>query len=331
MRKTFLLTFLLSLLISNSYVSAKKIPATGQINDKAQKVYVGMYVMNIFDIDMAANSYYADFYIWCRWKGEIDPFTQMEFVNFVEKWGFSRTMVYDSTRVLSDGSNYNIMRAEGRFYHAFSLQKFPLDRQSLDIQIENSEFTVDQLVYLPDTTQSGIRPEFYLPGWDITGFKIKRYVNNYDTNFGLPETEKENYSNLTCEVHLERPMNFFLWKLLLPLIVVVLSSLGSMMIFPGFIDARISMPISALLAAVFLQQSYTANLPDVGYMVLMDKVYVLSYILIIANLVQSIVTANWACHEDEESYAKVKRFDPKYAFISVVLFFIITAVIIVTS
>jgi hypothetical protein len=58
------------------------------------------------------------------------------------------------------------------------------------------------------------------------------------------------------------------------------------------IDARISLPIGGLLSAVFLQQSYSSALPDVGYMVLMDKIYLLVYALIAAILLRVVLIGN---------------------------------------
>ncbi|HNE30394.1 MAG TPA: hypothetical protein PLW66_14560, partial [Saprospiraceae bacterium] len=52
---------------------------------QAQQVRVGMYLMNLYDLNMDEHSFYADFYIWFKWKGPIDP-TNFEFVNSIEKW-----------------------------------------------------------------------------------------------------------------------------------------------------------------------------------------------------------------------------------------------------
>ena len=46
---------------------------------------------------------------------------------------------------------------------------------------------------------------------------------------------------------------------------------------------------TALLTTVFMQQGYTSNLPEVNYLVLMDKIYVVVYLLIILSLVQVVI------------------------------------------
>ncbi len=53
-----------------------------------QQVRVGVYLMNLYDLNMDEHSFYADFYIWFKWKGPIDP-TNIEFVNSIEKWSMA--------------------------------------------------------------------------------------------------------------------------------------------------------------------------------------------------------------------------------------------------
>ncbi|MEI2765536.1 MAG: hypothetical protein V9F82_07610 [Dermatophilaceae bacterium] len=74
--------------------------------------------------------------------------------------------------------------------------------------------------------------------------------------------------------------------------MVMLVSIGALLLHPTHIDTRSSLPIGGLLTAVFLQQSYSSALPDTGYMVLMDKIYLLSYIIISLVLLQVIRAGN---------------------------------------
>ena len=108
---------------------------------KPLQVRTGIYLANLYGLNMEEHSFYADFYIWFKWRGDIDP-THIEFVNAIEKWSMNNaTFDGDSTPVvLKDGTNYKIYRIEARFFHPFSLNRFPLDQHQLDIQIENPEF-----------------------------------------------------------------------------------------------------------------------------------------------------------------------------------------------
>ncbi len=280
--------------IPDSYVQPTTAAApikTDTLPASAQKVYTGIYLMNLYGLDMDQHSFYADFYIWFRWKGTIDP-TQIEFVNVIEKWAVTQNAFQDTIKVLSDGFNYTGMRVEGRFYHPFALSRFPLDRHKLSIQIEHTQQPYDALVYVPDSLPFVLHNRFQIPGWDMVGTSAQAIRHTYNSNFGDIDEGEGNYGSCLFSVEIARPANYFLLKLLLPLLVVILASLGAMLIFPTYVDARISIPMAGLLTMVFLQLSYSDALPDVGYMVLMDKIYVLGYLLISLVMFKVVWTGN---------------------------------------
>jgi hypothetical protein len=258
-----------------------------------QQVRTGVYLMNLYSLNMDDHSFYADFYIWFKWKGRIDP-TNVEFVNSIEKWSMDKAgFDGDSTPVqLKDGHKYKIIRIEGRFFHSFTLSRFPLDKHVLDIQIENPDYPADSLVYLPDTVGADIRRTLNFVGWENEGCRLVSSIHDYGTNFGNAQENARKYSNLSYFITLSRPFSYFLLKMLLPLFLVMLVSVGALLLHPSHIDTRSSLPIGGLLTAVFLQQTYSDALPDSGYMVLMDKIYLLGYGLICLILWQIIAAGN---------------------------------------
>ncbi len=300
-------TYFLRLLVVTILICLS-IPAYNQedTTNIPQKVYTGIYLMNLYNLDVNEYSFYADFYIWFRWKGDLDP-CSIEFVNGVEKWGVTNELFAEESKELPDGWNYNGMRIEGRFYHSFALNRFPLDQHALSIRLENTDYTMDSLVYLPDTSRFLFRDDFIIPGWEIKNAEMATHTNAYNTNFGDPTGGRSAYSNFTFYLHLKRPLSYFTLKLMLPLLIVILASLGALFIFPSYIDARISLPIGGLLSCVFLQQSYSAALPDVGYMVLMDKIYLLSYLLIAAIILNVMLSGNKAATKGEMNFQSIYR------------------------
>ena len=95
-----------------------------------------------------------------------------------------------------------------------------------------------------------------------------------------------------------------------------------MLLHPSLVEVRTAMPATALLTTVFLQQSYSAALPDVGYLVLLDKIYVLTYLLLIATIVTVIVSATTANQEQAEQLSRTQRMDKLVLLVQVVVFII---------
>lgn len=276
--------------------------------------------MNIYDLNMDEHSFYADFYIWFRWRGDLDP-TNFEFVNQIEKWSMTSGISGDEAdTLLADGANYRIYRVEGRFFHSFLLGRFPLDHHDLDIQIEHPEYTAEEIIFVPDTTQLLIRPSLKLVGWQDLSAKMRHMVHDYGTDFGKPGAPSQCYSNLSFIVTLKRPVSFFFLKMFLPLAVVMLVSLGALLLHPSYIDTRSALPIGGLLTAVFLQQSYSSALPDTGYMVLMDKIYLLAYVLVSLILLQVIASGNKLRRRADIEAGRIMRFERRMATVYFFLF-----------
>lgn len=306
-----LLRFGLDALTPKPASEASAFRPLGQPPAQAQLVETGLYANNLYDLDIASNTYYLDAYIWFKWKGEIDPVANLELTNAVEEWGLTQTTLEEETQKLADGRQYQIIRVEGRFVHPFELSRFPLDRQKLGITLENSIYQADQLIYVPDKAQSGFSETLAVPGWQIRGFDLQSLLHDYKTNFGepLPPTGKTTYSALRYELATVRPVSYFAWKLLLPLVIVLISGWGAFLLNPKYPDSRIALPVTALLTIVFLQQSYAESIPEVGYLVLLDKIYALAYVLIILSILEAIITADWAKSEDPHALARITRLD----------------------
>ncbi|MBD0302799.1 MAG: hypothetical protein ICV85_11660 [Tolypothrix sp. T3-bin4] len=287
------------------YENLSKIPPT------AQQAKVGYYVQNIYGLEPASNTYYMDFYMWFTWKGDIDPTEKMEFMNGVEDWGVTTLKAYEKPKKLPDGSFYQLLRLEGRFAEPFKFARYPLDQQRLGVTIENSIYTVDQLVYVADTERTKVTDDLNIPGWNLDKYQLLNLSHKYSTNFGDVAfgEDTSTFSALRFEVLVSRPPNYFAWKLLLPLVIVLIASWGALMLDPTRVDSRIALTITTLLTTVFLQQSYSDALPAVSYLVLLDKIYVLAYFMIIAAILEAILTADIIRDEKPEAIARVKQID----------------------
>lgn len=287
----------------NGKLVALETPADG-----VEKVTLGLYVKNIYDIDLASNTYYLTAYLWARWTGENDPTATLELINAVDEWGLMLTPLYPEPKKLSDGSNYQILRIQGRFYQPFDLVNYPLDSQKLTLLVENSSDTVDKVVYVPDTTDSGFDKSLLVPGWQVEDMHLDSLAHDYGTGFGDP-AEPGVYSTLRFSLNLVRQQNMFLWKLLLPLLIVLVTNWLALVLDPGMDEMRAAMPATALLTTVFLQQASLDAIPAVSSLVLMDKIYAVTYLVVLLTFGQVIWDIIHNKTDDEVSHKRVIRAD----------------------
>jgi hypothetical protein len=301
-----------------TYTSLDEVPAS------AQKVSIGFYPVSVYQLDMASNTYYIDTYVWLRWKGAIDPTATIEFTNMVEEWGKQQESLLAETKVLSDGSSYQIMRVEGRFVQPFSLADYPLDKQKLSIMVEDTTNGVDVISYVIDAESSGIGESLQIPGWQLGGWSSKTFVHDYGSKFG-EEATPSSYAAAQFSIDISRPLSFFYWKLLLPLFIVLSAALASLFIRPNDLDVRTALPAGALLTAIFLQKSYSDNLPDLGYLILMDKIYLVVYALIVLTLIRAIFAYRATINADDAKVAAVHATDRKLFLLQVFVFLAVIA------
>ncbi|MBF0377031.1 MAG: hypothetical protein HQK72_06065 [Desulfamplus sp.] len=270
----------------------------------AKQVKIGLYGVNIYDLSIRSNTYHITAYIWLKWKGDFDPVQSLEFTNLVENWSLTKKLLMDSPKIMPDGSKYQTITIEGRFFQPFDLRSYPLDKQKLELFIENPLFNYEDVVFIPDGTDSGYDAGLLIPGWKIKGLDADSYLHDYGTNFGETGAAVSKYSLVKFSFALERHINFFIWKVMLPLFIVLMTNWVALILKPILIEVRTAMPATALLTTVLMQQAALDAIPECSTLVLIDKIYVLAYIFIILTLFQ-IIWVN--IHIDKNSPSSIAR------------------------
>lgn len=275
------------------------------------RVVVGAYLNDVQSIDLKLHSYAVDIYVWFRWRDPAleSPAETLEFVNPSELWGHARTTSYEAPVELPSGERYQVVRVQGRFSQKLPLYDYPFDRQTLTVVLEDSRRDLRELVFEPDPRGATVNPELVLPGFTFGRPTLTSAPFTYPTDFGDPRDTKNNvYSRVTVGLPIARPAWTYAVKFLLPVLCVVLCAALMLVLRPSFVDARVGIGITALLTVVALQITTNDDLPNVDYLVLMDKVYILAYVYVIAGLGVVVRTTRLdAGPGAEEAAARLQR------------------------
>ena len=76
---------------------------------------------------------------------------------------------------------------------------------------------------------------------------------------------------------------------------------------PTLIEPRVGLGITALLTLVAMQWSALSELPDGGYLVMLDILYILSFTFVLATLIQTLASSRRARAGDETGAIRVDR------------------------
>jgi hypothetical protein len=249
-------------------------------------VRVGSFVNNIQSLDLKTHTYEFDAYLWFKWcNPEIDPAATMEFLNPNELWGMMVTPIYEEPEQFDDGTLYQVLRVQGRFNTKMPLYDYPFDQQRIGPIFEDSTHDASVLVYVPDKDVVEVNPELSLPGYLLGTPALALSRAPYATDFGDTRTaEKPDYARAALTIPLSRPLFSQVTLLFAPVACVVICAALMYLLRPNRLDSRIGVGTTAMLTIVALQMTYNQELPDVGYLMLMDKIYLASYLYVLCGL-----------------------------------------------
>lgn len=146
--------------------------------------------------------------------------------------------------------------------------------------------------YSADTEGPSLNPELTLPGFVIGTPALRITDVAYPTTFGDTRlAEPAVYSRATLAIPIHRPPVPYGLKLFLPVLCVVLTASLMFLLAPAYVDSRVGVGVTALLTIVALQMTYDQEVPDVGYLMLMDKVYICAYLFVVGGLLVVVQTA----------------------------------------
>jgi hypothetical protein len=298
-------------------------------------VYVGIYVNDVPSLDLDTNRYLVDFYLWFRWQGDdIDPSSTFEFMNAVESWDQLHAAVYTDdddaplAEDLGEGWRYQVFHVQGTFGHAFDVRAYPFDSQEIVIALEDTDAVVEDMIYVPDEGTLTLPPHLSIPGWDLGTVTADVIRQDYPTNFGDTRRAigQDRYSRFRYAVRVTRPVLGYAATTILPIAIVMLITMVMFLIHPKYFEGKLGLGITSLISAVALQLTTAGDLPSTGYLVLLDHVYNLSYLVIFLSLLASVASVRVADAGDEE---KAQRIDRWMLVFSLVLFFGGTALLVV--
>ncbi|MDP9228982.1 MAG: hypothetical protein M3M99_07975 [Actinomycetota bacterium] len=268
-------------------------------------VRVGGLINDIQQLDLQSHSYNVDMYMWFKWTNpDIDPSRSFEFLNAFELWGHILSYETKEPEVLPDGSLYQVLRNQGKFNTKLPLERYPFDTQNLRVAVEDTTAASDELVYVPDEPDPVAKSDdLVIPGWNVGEPKLEVVDNQYDSNFGDPRFGDITYSRAVFELSVKRPKGTYALKLLLPLLLVALTAVLALTVHPRYVEGRITVGITALLTLVALQITSNSNLPEVDYLILLDKLYIASYAFVVLTL-GVIVRNSWVDAEGDVAVAR---------------------------
>ncbi|MDM8564820.1 ABC transporter substrate-binding protein [Candidatus Halobeggiatoa sp. HSG11] len=320
------------------------IKVNGKFRSKAEVVYVGVEFNKITQLKTKESSYMIDFYIWFRSKidmdkSEIDKLfldefgintttfdnkihfdaNQIEFVNIVDvKAGqLTNSKMADIDRTITDEKIITkTYRVKAKFKGDFDFHRYPLDRQTLSIQLRHQNKERNSLIYAVDT--QGLKMDelkervknnniVALNGWQVHDIALFEDIQKIDSTFGFPKyfnlQRQLEYSRLNIEIEIERHVFSFFWKNLFPNMLIIV--LGYGIFFIKAFATQMALGVNLILPTSILHIRLSSELPMLAYFTLLEYTFYLIYFLAVCSLLM-VVTMHFH-EEDERNYKRTQN------------------------
>jgi hypothetical protein len=259
--------------------------AQAPIAPGVQIVHVGIEPTAVYGVNLADGTWRANFYIWWRWSGDLDPSTTTYFTNNADaavsqsvKYAYTDADGKPKPLIQANGEKYQYAYIRMGFVEDYQVHRFPLDRQYLTFKIENDTYASNYLVYVFDNKHLSAEKLIPTNGWVSKGVTTSALTHHYTTDFGFIDEGSafQDYSQLRYSMEIQRDKLFFYLKLLLPLLIVLVATLASLLVRQLSSLSPLAIASTGLLTTLFTKQSYSQSLPPQAPAVLIDKIYLIS-------------------------------------------------------
>jgi hypothetical protein len=292
-----------------------------QVKKAPVPVTVGIYVTDVYDVDLKKGSYTADFYLWFKWRGDVNP-RRFEIVN-----GYIAAKSIDSHTTVN-GFHHISYRCRAVMHGQFNLSDYPWDKQVMPIIIEDDDSDVNSLIYVADVEDSRTSSGMKVADRMVSSFKIYVHDNVYNTTFGNPARaadERSTYSRFVAELTVVHAGIRGFVKTFLSLFIAVAIAFLTFIIPPGDLPPRFSMGLTGLFGAVSSQIVLYQLLDECPYLTVADKIHYVALFFIFLSILESAIALR-LFHSGKELLWK--RMD-QCSIVAFPLLFIISVILLV--
>jgi len=268
-----------------------------EIKQTQNIVTVGVYPLNVYQIDTASNTFQMTAYVWMTWRGDdLQPNETLDIVNLVSTSSFTKTEITNQT--LSDGREYYLMKIDGTFFKPFDMSDYPVDQQQLTLIFEDSIDTSDDVIYVPDVENTK-SDQLIIPGYELKQIVYTASQNTYQSNLGYTDgLDATKVANLQFSIVIAHPLLFYFVKFAFPLTVILLCNYIVFWLPYAFIESKLYFITGTLLSLIFLQQQYIPKING-QQLVLIDYLYIFSYMSTFMTLISKLyfyrkIEGGWA-------------------------------------
>lgn len=270
-------------------------------------VDIGLYVEAISNINPVQNQFMVEGFIdmiWCDPREGFDPDTlgwhekifleddatnELQLIwwpdiNFPAQVG-SRDIENLELIIFEDGTVEYEERFAVTLEGNFDLRNFPFDTQSLEITVESLAWSEAYLRFHEEDDMIGFSDAFDLPEW--------RWDADQDLSTRIETVQDirddEPFSTFVIQLTVYREPNFYILKVLFPMVLIVALSWSVFWMDEASLGERLGISFTGLLTVVAYQFIIGDSLPRLSYITFMDAIINYSFLMMALTVVENVI------------------------------------------
>jgi hypothetical protein len=276
----------------------EKVPSRPNAEAGPTQVSVFMWLVDVDSINSAQQNFVVNVFVGLQWKdprlahGRKAPKRYLTSdiwtprIQILNEIGIVRRTMEEFADVEGDGTVTYRQRFVGPLSQPLNLREFPFDRHLFRIHLGAVEIGKDAVEFIPHPVRVasglkqavGIASDISLPDWKIERYDARPMPYVINEQLQIP--------GYVFEFEAARDTRYYVWKVFLPLILIVIMSWVAFWIDPKEIGTNISAVMTSMLTLVAYRFTFENYIPKVGYLTRIDKFMLWSTILVFFSMMQ---------------------------------------------
>ncbi len=206
----------------------------------------------------------------------------------------------DQVSITSDGRVEYIQRFTGSVSSYHNLSQFPFDSHVFEIDFIALEEPNNLIEFVADTQNTWIGDRLNIEGWSINGVRLEVTPHSF-RNSDLQ------LQKLSLGIFADRNPEFFVYRLILLLALVVAMSWVIFWVPPSRFEFQIGIGATTMLTAIAFIFAIGSQLPPVGYLTILDKMVIWAILLIFLSIVEALVAGRMVLAGREKHALRLDR------------------------
>ena len=255
--------------------------------DDPTQIEISFYLIDLMKVFDAEETFEADIFFIARWKDPRQAGIQERVVPVTEVW-MPNILVFNKrdvstdlpkvVTIQADGTIVYRQRLIGTFGAHFDLHRFPLDIQTLQVQLVNYGTNQEEVVLVESPDFSAARnPNLSIRDWEVGAMSM-----NAEPFYPIPGAQA--LSSLNVRLGIDRLRRYYIVQMLIPLILIVAMSWIPFWINPEIIPTRIGTCVTTVLTLIAYRFMFGSLVPKLPYLTLFDYLLFGATILVAASL-----------------------------------------------